>query len=123
MRFGLYDCVTVKNAPEGGKVKNGDAFMVMRMGTDGDRGCYGVHSLVDGELVFLRDDEVEAATNGEYIRSMGDDALSTVLMDIKLGGRGTRIGPWQDYKDCKAWLGEKVDPGLAEEIRKRVQAL
>lgn len=108
MKYKVGTSITVKTAPGGG-IRSGDSRPVMKIGREGDPDCYGVLSPCDGEMYFLREDEVELSTNAEYVRSMGDVALALFMFQIVSTGRAAIGGKeLKTVDDCKAWLKESV---------------
>jgi hypothetical protein len=106
MRFKVGTNVCVKNVYSGGNFENGDIVTITQIGDgDGDLDCYGAISPWDGLLWYLRDNEVEAATNADHIRSMGDDELAKFLYSVEFRRSITGGGAmWEDISDCLHWL-------------------
>lgn len=110
MRFKVGSNVCVKNVYSGGNFANGDIVTITQIGDgDGDSDCYGAISPWDGMMWYLREDEVDAATNADLIRSMGDDELARFLYSVEFRRSITGGGvKWNDVSDCQHWLQEAV---------------
>lgn len=80
MKFRVGANVRVKNVYSGGNFENGDVVTIVQIGDgDLDDECYGAISLYDGLMWYLREDEVEAATNADNLRTMNDEQLADFL--------------------------------------------
>lgn len=110
MRFRVGATVCVKNVYSGGNFENGNIVTIVQIGCEDDPNCYGAISPYDGMMWYLFDDEVEAATNADHIRSMDDDDLSRFLYSVEfcrsIAGGGAK---WRDISDCLHWLKAKKD--------------
>lgn len=76
MKFKVGAKIVVKDVHCGGNFENGDIVTVVEIGSEDDPNCYGAISPHDGLMWYLYDDEVSAATNADYIRSMTDEELA-----------------------------------------------
>ncbi len=105
MRFRVGATVCVKNVYSGGNFENGDIVTIAQVGNEDEPNCYGAISPYDGMMWYLYDDEVDAATNADHIRSMGDDELSRLLYSVEFRRSITGSGAmWEDVSDCLHWL-------------------
>lgn len=88
-----------------GDFENGDIVTIAQVGNEDEPNCYGAISPYDGMMWYLYDDEVDAATNADHIRSMGDDELSRLLYSVEFRRSITGSGAmWEDVSDCLHWL-------------------
>ncbi len=109
MRFRIGTNVCVTNVYSGGNFENGDIVTIAQIGNEDEPNCYGAISPWDGLMWYLYDDEVEAATNADHIRSMSDDELAKFLYSVEfrrsIAGGGAK---WGDISDCRHWLQETI---------------
>ena len=85
MKFKVGSKVIVKQVYSGGNFAVGDIVEICQMGDDdGHMTCYGAISPYDGIKWYLNEDEVEAVSGGDRIRSMTDEELAEYIAKEKL---------------------------------------
>lgn len=85
MKFKVGSNVIVKQVYSGGNFAVGDIVEICQIGDDdGHMTCYGAISPYDGIKWYLNEDEVEAVSEGDRIRSMTDEELAEYLVKEQL---------------------------------------
>ncbi len=86
MRFRVGAKVCVKNVYSGGNFSDGDIVVITQIGSEDEANCYGAISPYDRQMWYLYDDEVDAATIADLIRSLSDERLARLLTSVLRNG-------------------------------------
>ena len=82
MRFKVGTKVVCTDVYSGGNFDAGDVVEIVRMGCEDDPDCYGAISPHDGEMWYLYEDEVRAATNADHLQELTDEEKARLLTQV-----------------------------------------
>lgn len=82
MRFKVGTKVVCTNVYSGGEFDDGDVVTVAQIGCEDGPDCYGAISPHDGMMWYLYEDEVEAATNADYLQELSDEGKAHLLAQV-----------------------------------------